>query len=79
MSGFAGGTERETQSAKKLYNAKCAKCHKFYDPANYNDVEWESWMKKMGKKAKLKSAQYDLLVRYLDTFRKKDSAKMPAP
>ena len=57
------------KDARKLYNAKCAKCHKFYDPAKYNDEEWQSWMRKMSKKAKLKEAQSELLGRYLETFR----------
>ena len=44
----------ETTAARKLYVAKCAKCHKFYDPAKYSDEEWQIWMTKMSKKAKLK-------------------------
>jgi Dihaem cytochrome c len=59
----------EIQAAKKLYNGKCAKCHKFYDPGNYTQAEWETWMQKMGKKSKLKPQQYQLLSRYLETFR----------
>jgi len=59
----------EVKAAKRLYNAKCAKCHKFYDPDNYPPKEWETWMQKMGKKSKLKPEQYQLLARYLETFR----------
>ena len=62
-------SEKETQTARKLYNAKCAKCHKFYDPANYSAEEWNVWMHKMSKKAKLKPPQTELLTRYLETFR----------
>src|SRR6266404_2175046 len=51
---------------RKLYLAKCAKCHKFYDPAKYTDGEWAMWMEKMGKKAKLKPEQKQLLSRYID-------------
>jgi len=60
----------ELKDARKLYNAKCAKCHKFYDPAKYSDDDWQTWMRKMSKKAKLKEAQSELLGRYLETFRK---------
>ena len=60
----------EIESARSLCLNKCAKCHKFYDPAKYDDAEWNTWMRKMNKKAKLKEAQAELLGRYLDTFRK---------
>src|SRR5262245_34633851 len=70
-------TATELQSAKKLYVAKCAKCHKFYDPAGYDQDEWNLWMEKMRKKSKLKPDQYDLLCRYLATLR--PAAKEAAP
>ena len=70
--GAAEGSELspgEVHAAKRLYNTKCAKCHKFYDPAKYPQEEWETWMQKMGRKSKLKPEQYQLLSRYLETFR----------
>lgn len=65
----AGLSLQEVGGAAKLYTAKCARCHKFYDPAVYSDPEWRSWMKKMSKKARLKSDQEQLLSRYLEAFR----------
>ena len=59
----------EAKEAKRIYIAKCAKCHKFYDPAGYSQTEWNVWMQKMGKKSKLKPAQFELLSKYLETFR----------
>src|SRR5437773_3274570 len=60
----------ETAAARKLYVAKCAKCHKFYDPAKYSDAEWTKWMAKMSKKSKLTTEQSEILSRYIDnTFR----------
>jgi hypothetical protein len=60
----------ETTAARKLYVAKCAKCHKFYDPAKYSDEEWQKWMAKMSKKSKLTPEQSEVLARYIeDTFR----------
>ena len=59
----------EIKEARKLHIAKCAKCHKLYDPAKYDDAEWSKWMTKMSKKAKLKPAQAELLARYLNTVR----------
>ncbi len=53
-------------AGQKLYINKCAKCHKFYDPAKYSDADWNVWMSKMSRKAKLKAEQEQLLSRYID-------------
>jgi mono/diheme cytochrome c family protein len=50
----------------QIYVAKCAKCHKLYDPANYSDQEWKLWMQKMSRKAKLKPEQEKALTQYID-------------
>jgi hypothetical protein len=60
---------RETTDAANLYTAKCAKCHKFYDPRSYSDRAWNSWMRKMARKARLTLAQEKLLSAYLDSIR----------
>lgn len=65
----AGLTPDEIGGARKLYQTKCARCHKFYSPAAYGEAEWRSWMTKMSKKAKLNSEQEELLSRYLTAFR----------
>lgn len=62
-------TPKETARALKLYNLKCAKCHKFYDPAGYTRIEWNDWMEKMARKSRLTREQNKLLSRYLETFR----------
>ena len=62
-------TGAEIASARTLCLNKCLRCHKFYDPAKYDDAQWRKWMTKMNKKAKLKPAQTELLARYLDTIR----------
>jgi len=69
-------SDTDRDAAARLYHAKCARCHKFYDPAAYNQTEWDVWMQKMGKKSKLKPDQFALLSRYLETFR--TPAKAPA-
>jgi hypothetical protein len=60
---------KDLKAAQKIYTAKCAKCHKFYDPAEYSQTDWDSWMQKMGRKSRLNAQQYALLSRYLDTLR----------
>ena len=66
---LAGLSAEEAVRARKLYRSKCARCHKFYPPADYSEAEWVSWMGKMSKKARLKSDQEQILLRYLDGFR----------
>jgi hypothetical protein len=62
-------TSKEITTARKIYVAKCAKCHRFYEPTNYGAAEWRIWMEKMNKKSKLKPEQGALLDRYLDAYR----------
>ena len=52
-----------------MYVAKCAKCHKFYEPTNYSRPNWSKWMEKMRVKSKLNEEQAGLLTRYLDAYR----------
>lgn len=68
-------TRKQRIAAKKIYDSKCAKCHRFYEPKDYSEDEWRLWMAKMSKKAKLNPGQDRLLNRYLDSFR----AQNPAP
>jgi hypothetical protein len=65
-------------AGRKLYIAKCARCHKFYDPAKYSDKAWREWMDKMSKKAKLKPDQKEILSKYLDTFRTAKTNQPPS-
>jgi hypothetical protein len=62
-----------TNQTKQVYEAKCAKCHRFYDPQSYTDTQWSAWMAKMRRKAHLTAEQYDQLVRYLDSVRHPDA------
>lgn len=62
-------TVKEFTAARKLYEAKCAKCHRFYEPKKYSEADWRTWMNKMSAKSKLKPDQEDLLKRYLDAYR----------
>jgi len=69
----------EPTAARKLYLAKCAKCHKLYDPATYSDEEWSKWMTKMTRKAKLTPEQAQKLSRYIEeSFRGHRSSRESA-
>ena len=66
----ASGITAETAlAARNLYTTKCMRCHKSYDPAEYSQPQWDSWMMKMRKKARLSPAQDRLLSQYLDAYR----------
>lgn len=72
MTGVASAsstTEIDATAGRKLYAAKCASCHKLYEPSRYNDEKWEYWMKKMKRKARLREEQYQQLTDYLQTLR----------
>ena len=55
---------------RKLYVMKCSKCHKLYDPKDYEDEAWGKWMEKMKKKGRLNDEQYERISRYVETLRK---------
>jgi hypothetical protein len=65
----AGLSTADISQGARIHIAKCARCHKFYDPAAYSDAEWRLWMTKMSKKAKLTPDQEAVLSRYLEAFR----------
>ena len=62
-------TVGEIKKGRDVYMGKCAKCHQFYDPAAYNDFDWNNWMGKMRGEAKLNGDQSELLNRFLGTIR----------
>lgn len=67
--GAAEPSAAELAAGAKLNRAKCAKCHKLYDPAAYSDVAWNSWMAKMKQKARLTDSDYASLRAHLDSQR----------
>jgi hypothetical protein len=70
-------TPKELAAARKIYVAKCAKCHRFYEPKEYSEADWRTWMEKMGRKSKLKPAQSEMLNRYVDEYRAGRIPKIP--
>jgi hypothetical protein len=67
----SGWTPKEAHRASALYALKCGRCHKFYDPAAYDEDVWKMWFRKMSKKANLEPNQTELLARYLEAARNK--------
>ena len=65
----AGLKPAQIDEASRLYTSKCLRCHKGYDPRSYSDSQWQTWMSRMSRKARLDSGQQDLLTRYLKAVR----------
>src|SRR2546423_5907544 len=59
----------ELAEGRRLSEGKCVKCHRFYNPADYGRSEWDLWMKKMSRKARLKADEEHVLLQYLELFR----------
>lgn len=50
---------------KNLFENNCAKCHKLYDPSDFNAEQWKPIMLSMQKKAKLQDAEREKIYNYL--------------
>ena len=48
-------TVNEITAARKTYVAKCAKCHRFYEPKNYAEADWRHWLDSMNRRSKIKA------------------------
>lgn len=71
-SGFARAADlldAEAMAGKKVYTGKCGRCHKLQDPNKYSDSQWDDWMAKMSKKAKLTEEQSKQLTVFIKTLR----------
>ncbi len=63
----AGEPSIDQTAGKRLYIGRCAKCHKLYDPAKYSDAQWQRWMDKMSRKAKLQPTERQVVSSYIET------------
>ena len=65
----SGWSQKDTHRASALYALKCGRCHKFYDPAAYEEDDWKMWFRKMSKKVNLEPVQQQMLADYLNAAR----------
>lgn len=78
VAGAADLTPAEAAAGKRLYVNKCARCHRFYDTAAYDDMAWNGWMVKMKQKARLTDREYTALAAYLQSVRAQAREPKPA-
>ncbi|MBI5820911.1 MAG: cytochrome c [Verrucomicrobia bacterium] len=64
-----------TPPGKKLYEARCIRCHKDLDPTIYDDMTWKRWLWKMKDKARLDNEEYGDLSDYLKGVREAAKSK----
>ncbi|OHE79874.1 MAG: hypothetical protein A2107_07940 [Verrucomicrobia bacterium GWF2_62_7] len=73
----AGAAEQAPAAppGKKLYEAKCLRCHKEIDPTIYEDMTWKRLLWKMKDKARLDNEEYGDLSDYLKGVREAAKSK----
>lgn len=57
--------EKAVAAGQVTYKANCAKCHKLYDPKDFNMEAWKPILDSMAKKAKLTDDQKNQVLAYL--------------
>jgi hypothetical protein len=65
----AGFSFDQVVLARRLYQTRCARCHRFYNPWEYESYDWNLWTIKMSKKAHLSLADGELVSKYLINLR----------
>src|ERR1043165_3512209 len=60
-------------AGRTVYLQKCARCHRFYDPAAYSEEDWSGWMRKMARKARLTPEQTTHVNQFLNSFRSSEA------
>lgn len=67
---FQGGlTGAQIKHGRELFGGACTECHRQYDPATYNETEWERTIGGMRGKAKLKGRESSDLDTFVRTVR----------
>lgn len=64
-----GFTAQQIRNGRDLFGGVCTECHRQYDPATYNDTEWERTIGGMRGKAKLRGKQSEELDTFVRTVR----------
>lgn len=60
------GTTLDTLlQGRRLYVNNCASCHSLYSPERYSANEWQTYVNRMQKKAKINDAQKENILKYL--------------
>lgn len=64
----------EMAAGRKLYTAKCGRCHEAYNPG-VGEMTWNRWLWKWKNRAGLTNDEYDQLMVYAKMVRESRTAK----
>jgi len=62
---YPGTTIVQLNRGYDVFSDKCTDCHGLKKPQKYTEDEWMTIMHKMGRKAKLDSNEYNLVLNYI--------------
>lgn len=65
---FLGYTLNDLEQGKAIYESHCNKCHKYKVPESRDETKWDKVIPVMARKAKLDSAQENLVLKYVVTM-----------
>lgn len=67
VSSLAPGQQRAYpgEPGRAMYEKSCSRCHALYMPRSYSAPEWQFFVRKYGRKARLKQDQRELVYSYL--------------
>jgi hypothetical protein len=66
---WPGTTLDDLNQGYSIFDDKCTDCHRTKKPQDFSVFAWNTIMHKMGRKAKLDSNQYNLVLHYILTKR----------
>ena len=52
-------------AGKTVYEAKCGRCHKLFEPSRGNMTQWTKWIDRMAPKAKLTDEEKQQVTDYV--------------
>jgi hypothetical protein len=72
-------TREDWAAAAALHQNRCAECHRLYEPSDYSEEDWTSWIRKMKRKARLSLSETRLLSDYTQALRRNDKFEFKRP
>jgi cytochrome c5 len=76
---WPGTSADELEQGRQLFLSQCNTCHSYPDRAAYSEAEWPGLARRMGKKADLKEAESELVLRFILANRSEPGAPAPTP
>jgi len=62
---WSGTTLTELKQGYDIFSDKCTDCHGIKKPQKWSEADWIKTMQTMGRKAKLDSNEYSLVLHYI--------------